>query len=145
MGVLIKPVAAKSLSKTLAENHVELTDREAKLIDYCHTMSLTTWVGYNNDKLVCAWGIIPPSILSEEVYLWLHTTEAVNTNQFLFVRHSQLFVQDLLKEYTSIIGHVKIDAHNSKRWLKWLGATFSARSDKMLSFRIRRKWQIPSA
>ena len=125
MSPLIKTVDSGHLSQMLRDAHIELSARDSRMIDSCHNMSFTTWVGYNDGELVCAWGIIPPSVMSEEVYLWLHTTEAVKNNQFLFVRHSQIFIQNLLSEYRAVVGHVKDDAPRSKRWLKWLGAEFS--------------------
>src|SRR5215472_2476859 len=99
MKVKIKSVDQESLAKLLSEAQVKLTDREAKMIDYCHGLSQTTWVGNNDEQLICAWGIVPPSLLSSEVYLWLHATGAIKTSQFLFVRHSQLFIQALLEDY----------------------------------------------
>ena len=138
MSVTIRALSEPNLSEVLRRADVTLTAREAKIIDYCHSMSETTWVGYNGGKLICAWGIIPPSLLSQEVYLWLHTTEAVNTSQFLFVRHSQLFVRRLLREYSAVVGHVRVDAAGSRKWLKWLGATFSPARNGFLNFRIEK-------
>jgi hypothetical protein len=138
MNVQIREIDSEKLSEMLKDAHVKLTDREAKIIDHCHNISMTTWVGYNDEQLICAWGIVPPSILSQEVYLWLHTTGAVKTSQFLFVRHSQLFIQKLLREYTAVIGHVKADATHSKRWLRWLGAEFYPGKNGTLNFRIEK-------
>ena len=138
MSTVIQTVDTEDLSKILQEAHVKLTPKEYQIINACHNVSYTTWVGYNDGELVCAWGIVPPTVLSDEVYLWLHTTGAVKTSQFLFVRHSQIFVQKLLREYKAITGHVKQDATSSKRWLKWLGAEFGTVKNGMISFRIER-------
>jgi hypothetical protein len=137
MNVLIRSVDEPRLSDVIRAS-VDMSDKDAKIIDYCHNISMTTWVGYNDERLVCAWGIIPPSILSDEVYLWLHVTGAIRTSQFLFVRHSQMFIQKTLKEYKAIVGHVKADATGSKRWLKWLGAEFYPGKNGYLNFRIER-------
>ena len=138
MSVFIKTVDSVDLSKVLREAQVELSPKEARIIDHCHNLSFTTWVGYNDGTLVCAWGIIPPTVLSDEVYLWLHTTQAISTSQFLFVRHSQLFVQRLLGEYSAVVGHVRVEAAGSRKWLKWLGATFSPGRNGFLNFRIEK-------
>ena len=139
MSALIESVAPKELSKIFHEAHIEMSVRDAKIFDDCQSKSQTTWVGHSDGKLVCAWGIIPPSVLADEVYLWLYTTEAVKETQFLFVRHSQIFIQNLLKEYKAIVGHVKADATGSKRWLRWLGAEISGPPKAgMLTFRIER-------
>ena len=136
MSALIKVVDSPGLSEILREAHVELTPRESRIIDDCHKKSFTTWVGYNGTELVCAWGIIPPSVLSDEVYLWLYATGAIKTNQFLFIRQSQIIIQRLLMEYRAVVGHVKADAVSSKRWLKWLGAEFGPAKAGFLPFRI---------
>lgn len=138
MNSLIKKVDSEHLSEVLEKAHVELTPRESKMLNVCRNMSLTTWIGYNNDELICIWGVIPPSIISEEVYLWLHTTGAIKTSQFIFVRHSQMVIQELLKEYKLITGHVSVNAPASKRWLKWLGAEFGHPKAGMFPFRIER-------
>jgi hypothetical protein len=136
MSAVIREVDSQKLSEVLRDAHVDLTEKEAKIIDYCHTLSMTTWVGYNDEELMCAWGIVPPSVLSSEVYLWLHTTGAVRTNQFMLVRQSQIFIQKLLDNYSAVVGHVRADATSSKRWLKWLGAEFSPGRNGFLDFRI---------
>lgn len=134
----MKTVNSKRLSKHLLDANVSLTEREARIIDHWQKLSDTTWIGYIDDKLLCAWGITQPSILSKEIYLWLHTTDVVDTNQFIFIRRSQIFVQDLLKEYEAITGHVNVHAASSKKWLKWLGARFGAVRGNLMEFRIER-------
>jgi hypothetical protein len=143
MSALIKVVDSPGLSGMLREAHVELTPRESRIIEDCHKKSFTTWVGYNGAELVCVWGIIPPSVLSDEVYLWLYATGAVRTNQFLFVRHSQLVIEGLLGEYRAIVGYVTASqsaaGKASRRWLQWLGAEIMGPlNEEMLNFRIER-------
>ena len=118
MSVSITTVDGRDLAAILRQHEVPLSPKEERIINHCHNISFTTWTGYNNGRLVAAWGIIPPTVLSDEVYLWLHTTQAVDVSQFLFVRHSQIFVQKLLAEYSAITGHVKADARHSQRWLQ---------------------------
>ena len=56
------------------------------------------------------------------------------------VRHSQIVINDLLKEYATIEGNTNINSETSKRWIKWLGAEFiyPPEGDR-LAFIIRRK------
>jgi hypothetical protein len=138
MSIVIKTTEDESLSDLIkASSDVKLTLNEEAMITLCQKLSYTTWVGYHDSDLVCAWGIIPPSVLSNRVYLWLHTTPKIKECQFVFVRRSQIFIEELLKEYESIVGHVKADAPRSQRWLKWLGAEFSMPKNGMIPFRIR--------
>jgi len=117
---------------------IAFSEVEQKTMDFCLLMSTTIWGGYIEDKLICIWGVIPPTLMSYQAYLWLYTTDHLKEHQFIFVRHSQLVIEQVLKEYPSIVGHVVIGADKSIRWLKWLGAKFSEPQGKLIPFRIKR-------
>ena len=99
----------------------------------------STWVGLADGAVACIWGVIPPTLLSNQCYLWLYTTEALKGNEFRFARHSQMVVADILKEYPEVIGHVKAGADRSIRWLKWLKAELGEPEGLFVPFTIRRK------
>ena len=140
MSAEIKIIKEQILSD-LIKSSFQLTPIESKLIDNAQKLSYTTWAGFHDGKLVCTWGVITPSILSDSVYLWLHTTPVVKDCQFIFVRRSQLFIENLLKEYNYVVGHVRKDEPRSQRWLRWLGAEFSpSKEAHLLNFRITSKW-----
>ena len=141
MSLAIKSVGEARLTALIAGLTDErLSAREIELIDQCQNLSFDIYSGTADGRLVCAWGIIPPSLLSSQVYLWLYTTKDIKNHQFFFVRHSQRIVEVLLEEYEAIVGHVSKDAKDSKRWLKWLGATFGPPENGRQTFRIGRKW-----
>lgn len=142
MRVSLSPVQKVELSKLIKASFA-MTEAEEKLIDQCQKLSFETWAGFCDERLVCAWGIVPPTVLSNTVYLWMHTTPAIEDRQFIFVRHSQIVIEKILKDYEMIVGHVKADEKKSRKWLQWLGAEFEpSKLDGMLAFRIKRKWQI---
>ncbi len=85
------------------------------------------------------WGLIPPTLMSNQAYLWLYTTDLVKEHQFLFVRYSQRMVEKLLEHYESIVGHVQVDAPRSRQWLKWLGAEFGNPKGSNIPFVIRKR------
>jgi len=102
--------------------------------------STDTFVGYSNGRPACMYGVVLPSLLSNSVYLWLLTTDLVDEHKFLFVRHSQLVLEDLLKEHESIIGDCQVGDVRAQRWLKWLGGKFTRpKNDKTLPFFISRE------
>ncbi len=111
---------------------------EEKTMDFCLMMSITMWAGYVDGKLACMWGVIPPSLMSDQAYLWLYTTDVIKEHQFLLVRHSQMVIEEILKSYSSVVGHATLGAEKSMRWLKWLGAEFGYPSGNLIPFRIRR-------
>ena len=109
-----------------------------KTMDFCLQMSTMIWCGYINDKLACIWGVIPPTLLSNQAYLWLYTTDIIKEHSFLLVRHSQRVIAELLDEYPNIVGHALMGSDKSIRWLKWLGAKFGPPCGTGIPFRITR-------
>lgn len=99
--------------------------------------STTVWVGMEDDKVCGFWGIVLPSLISDRAYLWLHVTPALAEHRFLFIRHSQMFIKNLLEEYPLIVGHCIRGERKSLRWLQWLGATFHHPEGKLVPFEIR--------
>ena len=100
--------------------------------------SSDVWVGIIHGEIVGCWGVVPMSVLSFTGYLWLYHTPAAEKNKFLFVRHSQMAIEEMFKQYDLLIGHVKHGAMDSKRWLKWLGAEIT-RGNLMDQFEIRKR------
>jgi hypothetical protein len=123
----------------------------ADLIDYrpgekatmiqCFSLSPEVWVGWADRSVACVWGVVPPTLLSEQAYLWLWAGDIVPEHQFLFIRHSQLVIEKLLKKYSMIVGLTDPEQKKTARWLKWLGAeiTDHVHSSGYVWFTIRRK------
>jgi hypothetical protein len=62
----------------------------------------------------------------------------VDQHKFLFVRHSQLVIEDALKRYPMIVGNVAVGNTSARKWLRWLGAEISAPEKGFSRFVIRR-------
>jgi hypothetical protein len=129
----IGPVEAESLTKKMV-----LDDTDLKTMDFCLLMSTVIWAGFIRGELACIWGVIPPTLMSNQAYLWLNTTDVLKGHEFIFVRHSQRVFEELLKEYPSIVGHVLIGADKTFRWLRWLGAEFGYPQGVVVPYRISR-------
>jgi hypothetical protein len=119
--------------------HVDFSPVERAATDFCINMATMIWAGFIDDKLACIWGVIPPTLMSSQAYLWLYTTDTIKEHQFVLVRHSQLVIQELLKEYSSLCGHALLGSEKSIRWLKWLGAKFGHPQGDGVPFRISRR------
>lgn len=113
-------------------------DSDEKTMEFCLLMSIIIWAGFIRGKLACIWGVIPPSLMSNQAYLWLNTTEVLKGHEFIFVRHSQRVFEELLEEYPSVVGHVIIGADKAYRWLRWLGAEFGPPQGMVVPYRINR-------
>lgn len=114
-------------------------------LSVCYTLSTSCWLGSIDGETVCAWGLIPPSILSQRAYIWLITTDKVEEHQFTFVRQSQIWIGYMLNTYPTLCGHAEIGNKRGIRWLKWLGARFGQPDNGKIPFEIRKeRWQIQS-
>lgn len=103
------------------------------------TQSVEVWTGRVDERVACVCGLIPPTLLSDRAYLWLLTTDVVTQHRFLFVRHSQIWMENVLKRYSAIYGHVHVDNEAAKAWLRWLGAEFEYTGSSAIAFTIRKK------
>lgn len=140
MAALIKPSSREITRELILEMHGGiLTDEDYANLDACTSMAAYLWIGYLGDKPVCAWGLVPPTYLADQAYLWLYTTPAVDEYKFQFVRHSQLVMEEMRALYPSIYGVTKANEYRSIRWLKWLGAKFTEGSNGYLHFQIGAK------
>lgn len=99
--------------------------------------SSRVWVGSNDDAILCFWGLIPPTLLSDRAYLWLYTTEHLRAHQFMFIRHSQRMVEEMLQDFPIIVGHCAVGQDKSIRWLRWLGAIFGEPQGQLIPFEIK--------
>lgn len=132
MSVMIKP--------KLDLASLILTPEEAQIMSRCTKLSSEVWTGIIDGQIVCVWGVAPPSLLSEQAYLWLYTNDMIKGHEFVFVRHSQRVIEDLLKRFKLIVGVCSLEAKQSIRWLKFLGAKFGESEDgKYIPFQIRKK------
>lgn len=102
----------------------------------CLLMSYSAWEARIDGELACIWGLIPPTLMSTQAYLWLHTTEVAEAHTFLLVRYSQLWIRHMLDTFPTIVGQVARDAKRSQRWLQWLGAKLGKPDGKLIPFKI---------
>ncbi len=101
-----------------------LSDEEMGVLEQYLTFSAKLYIGSVDGKMCCAWGVVPPSLMSDKAYLWLFSTDAVEEHKFLFVRNSQKAIAEILEEWPIITGYCEVNSIRSIRWLKWLGAKF---------------------
>jgi len=138
MNVSVQPLIQGTVSNfILAFCGPVLSSREASIFDYCQSMG-EIYTGFVDGEFICCWGLIPPTFLSTQAYLWMWAPEPIK-HQFLFIRQSQVQVQHMLERYESIVGHCRDDARSAKRWVKWLGGEFEYPQNGLVPFVIRRR------
>lgn len=118
---------------------VNLEAGERKILESFMGLSSHIWIGLVDKKLICFWGLNPPTLLSDCAYLWMYTTPALDEHMFVFVRQSQIAIEKMLAEYQLIGGHAAVGNSRAIRWLKWLGAEFGEPVGKLIPFYIRAK------
>lgn len=116
----------------------KLNEVDARKFEAVRRVTQMAWAGYIGKKFVCVYGLIPPTLLSDNAWLWLHTTDEIKGNEFIFVRQSQRAVEAMLKVYPALIGNCEVGAEHSIRWVKWLGGKFGEPVDGLTPFVIRR-------
>lgn len=125
----------------LISTFYELPGRELDMLDYCQTLG-EVWSGFIDGQFICCWGLIPPSFLSTQAYLWMWGPPKLK-HQLVFIRHSQIQVRRMLERYDTIVGECLVGATSARRWLQWLGADFDQpHSDKpgLVPFTIRKQY-----
>lgn len=127
------------LNEALSASKLRFVNGAEQKLNYLALLSQYVWVGRVEREIVCAFGVIPPCILSTKAYLWSVTTDKVDEHKFLFVRHSQRMIEKIHREFPIIIGHANPEDKRSIRWLTWLGAVFGMPTDKGVPFTIERK------
>lgn len=100
---------------------VDMAENDCDTMERWYFASVSNWAGFWNGEIACVYGVMSPSLMSDEAYLWLLTNDIVRDHAFTFVRHSQIVVRELLKEYNVVHGHVHRGQINSIQWLEWLG------------------------
>ena len=138
MTAIISKATGAALIGLLSPEIVGTLDDNAQMI-MADALSQSTrvWVGMDDGKIAAFWGIMLPTLISDRAYLWLYTTPALDNHKFVFVRQSQVWIKETLKEFPLIVGHALAGEDKSIRWLKWLGAKFLHPEGKLIPFEIR--------
>lgn len=140
MSVVIERVPRASITDLISSQIEPSLDRiQLQHFKQFVLCSQTIWSCEIEGEFIGMWGTIPPTLLSDHTYLWVHTNEKVDGHTFVFIRHSQLAIAEILKEWPIVHGHAIMGARKSIRWLKWLGAEFDEPEGKLIPFVIRRK------
>lgn len=77
-------------------------------------------------EVVCVWGVMATSLMSDKGLLWMVTTKDLDNNAFVFIRKSQIELEKIFKLYEELYGFVAVENKRSKRWLTWMGFEFSS-------------------
>jgi hypothetical protein len=138
MTVFVAKASGAAVNRLISPEVVgTLSEVDYKAINSFLNRSSVIWVGMEDETICCFWGVMLPTLISDRAYLWLHTTPALAEHKFVFIRHSQLAIREMLLDYPLIVGHCVAGETKSIRWLRWLGAKFLHPEGKLVPFEIR--------
>lgn len=122
----------------------DVQQADKALVGYM-TMSDRTYVGLVDGEIVCVWGVMRQSLMSDRGYLWMITAAAAEEHKFLIIRYSQRIIENLLKRYRVLIGECAVGNSQARKWMRLLGAEFSPPEGQTIPFQITGvKWQTRS-
>ena len=136
---ITRSTGAEAYDLIYSEHLAKLPLGDQEVIRRAMANSMYVWIGRDDDVILGVWGVVPPTLLADLAYLWLYTTDALVAHQFMFIRRSQLAIEEMLQTFPTLYGHCAVDASKSIRWLRWLGAEFGPREGQLIPFQIRAK------
>lgn len=86
--------------------------------------SASAWSWIVAGEVACMFGIVTPTLVSEEAYPWFFSTDLVDRYARQFARTCKELLPELLSRHPRLTGMVDARYALSVRWLEWLGATF---------------------
>lgn len=102
----------------------------------CMQQSTAIWLGLADGTTAAAFGVVPPSIFSDEAYIWLLHTYICEEHPYRFIRWSRKVIGEAQALYPRLWGLCDVSNLRSRRWLEWLGANFEAVGDPLRKFHI---------
>lgn len=140
-----RPTDAMLIVRNLRPNSIKEIERvgttlkKSALIAKAIERSQYSWTGWCDGEVACIWGLDTLTILSDEATLWMISTPLVEEHAFTFIRRSQMFIRELIKQrFTLIHGMVDHDFARSIKWLHWLGFKVDAPVNGMQYFHMNR-------
>jgi hypothetical protein len=115
----LKQISLFALER-LMEYHLDLKPNEYEAMMAAARISRPIYSGMFGEALVCLVGLIPPSLLSDNVYIWCYVTEEIRDHKIAFTRHARRLMAQLRQTYPVIYGHCFDET--SCHWLESLGA-----------------------
>jgi hypothetical protein len=139
MMIQIREATSYSARQVFEKSGIKDVPGAEQTLDQLLIRSTVRHIGLVDGEVAAIWGLVPQSLLSNQAYLWLLTTDLAIEHRFLLVRYSQMFVEQALKHYERLVGHCEAGNYSAKRWIRWLGGEFGKADGKKVPFVIKRK------
>lgn len=94
--------------------------------------STAIWACLGDDRVGAVWGVIAPTLLSDNGYVWATILPWAKTYPTTCARAVRNGLRETLSEYPTVWGLCEEESH----WLRWIGAKFRGREGPYISFVI---------
>ncbi len=108
------------MMEALMEYHLDLSPKEREIMLQAARVSRPLYAGMFGESLLCFVGLIPPTLLSDNAYIWCYVTRDVARHRIAFARYAKRLIAELRQTYPVIYGHCFDET--SCHWLESLGA-----------------------
>lgn len=88
-------------------------------------------------ELLGVFTIIPFSVLSDKVYIWLHVTDDVAQHKIAFGRRARRLIVEIFRHSSAILCHC--DNLSSEAWIRSVGGVKTGESLNMPVYSIERE------
>lgn len=95
--------------------------RPSDAFDMSAANSLRMWSGFDDDGLLCVFGINRRSALSDVGVPWLIGVDRIETSFRTFARHSRQYADLFSRAFPKMENFVLAENRATVRWLRWLG------------------------
>src|SRR3974377_2412318 len=116
MTVAIEPITCEEVKALFSQD--ELSNLDKRCLVRCANSATPLLAGIVDGEVVCIIGMIPPTIIADYAYLWMNVTDKLAGNEFIFVRHSQMAIEEALKRYKYVVGHCELHNKYARKGLK---------------------------
>jgi hypothetical protein len=131
----VEPISGEELAAAIAT--IDATPEHKEILFRSVKNSSHLWIGTNDETILCFFGLIPPTLLSDTAYLWLYCTADMQGHTIPLIRHSKRAAKKWLELYDCIVGHGHVDKPRSLAWLRMIGAKFGEPQGSVVPFEIR--------
>lgn len=132
----VKAIDNEALSVVIIDR-LEVSAEHKEILLRSVKNSSHLWLGTHDEIILCFFGLIPPTLLSDTAYLWLYTTTAISGHTIPLIRASLRVRSVWLSLYSSIVGHGTANCPRSLAWLRLLGAEFGEPTGSVIPFEIK--------
>lgn len=95
------------------------------LLGKCVGKSEMAWAGLADDDVVCIFGVVGATVLSETGHPWMIGTSLIDKHARVFLLKSRDMVSEMQFRYRKLENFVDVRNKKSIKWLGWLGFQFA--------------------